>query len=153
MRTGLAYKLGRILGPLRPSLVAFYDDAHGKVLRFVLWLLVLQLVWLFLIPVMQVIWWLSKDRWQPVPLGAIFLSSKGQESLLVGAPGDYNPLLIVPSYGPAFSVEGVAHSVAGNALGFERIMRWVLDLPLFGVAFVLLCVITVVMGINKPRPR
>lgn len=87
-------------------------------------------LWAIALLAYQGIGWLQHAVWQPIDLGAIWLNPIGQAELKM-YPN--NPLDLVPTWGSYGTIEGNAYSFFPGALGAQKVVLWILTLPLVAV--------------------
>jgi hypothetical protein len=95
------------------------------------------LLWAAFLVLIQAIAWLKAGQWQPVPLSAALLAPEArfyefQVVAPIGRYGEWHPLKLVPDIASAASVTEVTRAIAGNALGLQRIIAWLIDIGLAG---------------------
>lgn len=88
-------------------------------------------IWAGLIVVMQGVGWLVNAQWQPVPIGALFLSIDGHQ-WMTHFSGKSQPLNIVPAWGHVENIEQISVAFAGSLAGVQKITLFVLDSALAG---------------------
>lgn len=88
------------------------------------------ILWAGLLIVGQCGGWLKSGEWQPVPAYAILLTEDAKIFTLQAYEAGVQPLGLVPSWGDSESLEQIAVSMARNALGAQKVFKWLLELPL-----------------------
>lgn len=107
-----------------------YDQTFKAVLNTGVFLLgALLLLWAFLILVLQCIGWIRAGAWQPVAVGALFLSPDGQ-TLLKTMSVHIHPLDLVPSLGSSNEIAFIPGRVVRGVLGSHPAFIWLLGTPL-----------------------
>ena len=96
-----------------------------------LWVLlfVFFLCWAALVVILQCVGWIKFATWQPVPLGALFLSGYGHEWISF-YQDTLQPLNVIPALGTSREIDSVASALAGNLVGLQKIYSFFLDTPL-----------------------
>jgi hypothetical protein len=105
------------------------DYFFGRAAAALWWLFPFFFYWAGIIVVMQAVGWIKFATWQPLPLGALFLSESGQ-ALISFYHDDFQALNIVPAMGSNIGIESVADSFAGNFIGLKKIFAFILSMPL-----------------------
>ena len=100
------------------------------------------LFWAAILFLAQCLGWLKAGQWQPLPLYAVFLSQESQDFTLRMYETGIQPLSLVRALGSSESLAQVTWGIAGDMLGLQKVVAWLLELPfaawLVGGAFSLL---------------
>lgn len=83
-----------------------------------------------LIVLLQIAGWLFHAQWQPVPMGAIFLSQHGQDSMALFQDRT-QPLGVVPALGNQETILSISQRFAGELVGVQKICLFILETPLW----------------------
>jgi hypothetical protein len=113
-------------------------------------------LWAFALILMQCVGWMKHAIWQPLPLGAMFITANGQ-AWLMKFEGTGQALNIVPAFGLAPDIETLSSNIAGSMAGLRLALAWLLDTPLsawgFAVTFALLHISLKVLELSAPKRR
>ena len=98
-------------------------------------------MWAVLVFAAQCMAWLKAGIWQPVPFVAVFISDAAKNAYFLVLDSSTSPLDLALSLTALDSPDTLVTNLAGRAVGVQRILVWLLLLPLtvWLLALALLC--------------